>query len=174
MSNRGEGCGAARERQQRTLGMTSFAEPLLVQWQPVDAESGRSRLKRRLQLHPGLGIPRDGSRRSPQVRLRRGPWSLATHSDSIVARRNLVKEWESTYERLTQFIVPRSSTCANCLLRSPSLRTLTLLAPQSTRFRRRVRVVRCHHLPTCPRRVLSEVPRAEVSWGRSRRVQRGC
>lgn len=35
-------------------------------------------------------------------------------------RRNLIKEWEATYERLTQMVVPRSSTCVapfSCLPR---------------------------------------------------------
>lgn len=131
----------------------SFTPNHSIQRQPFCACLGRRSFQRR--LHSRFWIYGNSTGRRTEVRL-----YLISSTIALTDPRNLVKDWNAKYERLTKMVVPRTSTYIIFLLPNPSQIWHTI---QASGFRWRVLALQCRCFPTCTRWLYSEMPRTEVS-----------
>lgn len=131
-----------------------FTPDHLIQRQSLCACLGRCSFQRR--FYSRFWVYGNFTGRCTEVRRYLIPSTIA-----LTDPRNLVKDWNAKYERLTNMVVPRTSTYIIFLLPNPVSQIWHTI--QASGFRWRVLAFQCRCLPTCTRWLYSEMPRTEVS-----------
>ena len=125
-----------------------------IQRQPFRACLGRRSFQRR--LYSRFWIYGNSTGRRTEVRRYLVPSTIA-----LTDPRNLVRDWNVKYERLTNMVVPRTSTYIIFLLPNPVSQIWHTI--QASGFRWRVLALQRRCFPTCTRWIYSEMSRTEVS-----------
>ena len=77
--------------------------------------------------------------------------------------RNLVKDWNASYERLTKMVVPRSARYGHYYFPSRKSCPHPYEKPQNDRARRRIHAIQRSHFQQDTRRLCQELPNQQVS-----------